>query len=319
MAPTTSVKDFPAIIDQLENFPDVALDFRSESRVIETLLNTTFALQALYPELVSPVCLIILRELGLFKEEKKQDIIRTILTIAPPDNQTIMRSILEKEPLEKVLNWILENTKSDENTLTRQMSTFFKAIPYRDIPRLLDTFTQLEGIHRDFVKKAVPSIRSRILSTVKPLVRHPDANEAKQYITVLNITGGKQVIPLLHELLPKTGNDVTCLEKVLHTIADTGDRAFLHYIEPYLNHTESTIRNLAVDLISALGGAKSIELLAQQVLNRSLSIEEKKHVLSSLAYIDSPAAKQTIKRFGRPFPFGLKNKELQQLAQELKC
>ena len=60
-----------------------------------------------------PVCLLLLRECGRLPEEKRENLVHSILSIAPTDNETIMRVILGKVPLKKVFHWILENTEID--------------------------------------------------------------------------------------------------------------------------------------------------------------------------------------------------------------
>lgn len=314
-----AVKDVLDTCEALARLPNPTLDLNTEIQVLNSLQDTAYVLQSMKPELVAPVCQILLRELGRIPENERKPWRHAILSITPETDESIMRAILKSESFETIARWIIENPHHNDQAIMLRLETLFRSLPYHSLQGVAEAITHFHGVNKIMVRQAITVIRPRMVNCLKALCEDLDPKQAPLYLNSLYMIGGPYTVPLIKHLLTLIHpNNTTCLKIALKAVGDLQDRAYVPFFKAYLQHSDYVIRQMATDIVSSLGGPFSVELLKHQVQNGGLNVEERKFALSRLAAIADPAARKVIKNFSRPWPFGLSDRELRLQAKEIR-
>ena len=314
----TPLADIVQAAQRLTRLPAPEWEFTAEAQTLDCLLEAGMALQGLAPELTPAVCQMVLRELGRFPEEEHERILRATLTLPPPEDETILRVILDRVPCTSVLAWVLESIESDESVIIRRLKSLFRAVPHRDLSALLDAMAALRGPQRNYVAEAAAALEPRVARLVRPQCTCASPAEAAATLKKLTLFSAKRMAPIAHQLLGRiSAADRESIETGLKIMGASGDRSMNAALEPYLSHTNAAVRDTAVQEVSRLGGAYAVEILERRARNKSLDLEERKGILTALGHIPGPASRETLARVARAGIFSAIPGELKRHAAEL--
>lgn len=304
--------------EKLAALPPPSLDLTQETRALDSLLDAGHELSRIEPSLLPLVCQMLLRELGRFPESRREELMFETLAITPPEDETVLRIMVERMPPIKVVKWLLEHTEPNGTHTLKRLERFFRCVPPHAFGELLDGLIELQPTQRDIVTQALAVVGTRIVHLLRPVCESASPPEAARLLVKLSLVGDKSVGPLVSQLLRRIDpSNLVLTETAIKTLAAGGDRAFVASIEPYLEHKSPTIRSTAASALGTLGGTTACERLERQIKQKQLGIEERKAALTALATIDSEEARRILRKFARPSIFGGSPEPLRAHAESL--
>ncbi len=320
-ASTDTTISIPALLhlyERLLELPEPVLDLSTETQTLETLLDVGKELEHLAPKLVPIVCQLVLRELGRIPPEDRNTWLRRILPLAPPEDDALVRALLERVSATQVLSWILAIRDKETEKTVKRLQSLFHAVSYQGAIELVDTLGELDKESIELVKEALPVLRTKIVVVTRPQCADADPDYAACLLKRLSFVGGKQTVPLVAQLLNRLDpGDAAMLELGLTTLAAASDRSMAPTFAFYQDSDTPSIRLLAARILVRLGGSSSIEFVEKQLHKKTIDLEEKKAILTEAARMGTEEVRQLLKRFVRPLLFSRNAKELRRHAAAL--
>ncbi len=291
--------------EKLGALPPPSLDLTQETRALDSLLDAGHELAAIDPTLLPLVCQMVLRELGRFPESRREDLMFETLAITPPEDETVLRILVERVPPIKVVKWLLENPGPSSRHTLKRLERLFRCVPPHAFEELLNGLVKLPEGQRELVTQALAVVGTRIVHLLRPVCESASPAEAAQLLEKLTLVADKSVGPLVSQLLRRIDSEnLVLIEAAIKTLGATGDRAFVASIETHLDHPSPTIRTAAAAALGTLGGAIAFERLERQIKQKHLGLEERKAALAALAALDTEEAWRVLRKFARPSIFG---------------
>lgn len=306
------------VYEGLNELPEPVLDLSTETQTLGTLLDVGKELERLAPQLVPLVCQMLLRELGRIPQPEREKWLRRILPLAPPEDDGVLRAVLERVSARKVLTWILAIPGEGADQSVKRLQSLFHAVSYEGAIELIDSLAGMQGAAAQLVRQALPVLRAKVIAFARPQCACAGPPEAASLLVRLALVGGKQIVPLVTQLIRRIDPaDCATLQRAITVLGEIGDRSLAPTIVPYLDHDDRTIRLLAARELLRLGGESALQSLADMLRARSRDIEEKKAILTEAARTGRSDAARLLKGFARPGLFGRSSKELRRHAAAL--
>ncbi|HAK97190.1 MAG TPA: hypothetical protein DCM87_19925 [Planctomycetes bacterium] len=303
--PEISLHELAGAHENLATLPPPSLDLTQETRAVDSLLDAGHELMSLEPPLVPLVCQMVLRELGRFPETQREALMFETLAMTPPEDETILRMLVERIPPIRIVKWLLAHPEPNGASVVKRLERLFRSVPPHALGGLLEDLVRLESAHRAAVSQALSVVGTRIAHLLRPICENAAPPDAARLLNQLLLAGDKAVAPLVSQLLRRIDqSELTLIEAAIKLLSTTGDRAFVASVEPYLAHASVLLRMAAANAIGTLGGTLACEHLDRVIKQRNAGSDERRTALTALASIDSEEARRRLRKFARPGIFG---------------
>ncbi len=300
-----SLSELAGAYEKLATLPPPSLDLTQETRALDSLLDAGHELVSLEPSMVPLVCQMVLRELGRFPEAQRESLMFETLAMTPPEDETILRMLVERISPIRIVKWLLEHPEPTGASMVKRLERLFRSVPPHALGGLLEDLVRLESAHRAVVSQALCVVGTRIAHLLRPVCENALKSDAARLLGQLLLVGDRAVAPLVSQLLRRIDqSELALIESGIALLSTAGDRAFVASVEPYLNHPSTLLRMAAANAIGKLGGALACEHLERIIKQRSAGNDERKAALTALASIDSEEARRRLRKFARSGFFG---------------
>jgi hypothetical protein len=306
------------LYDRTRGSPEPVLDLSTEQQTLGSLLDVGKELARLAPQLVPLVCTMLVRELGRIPPAEREKWLQAVALMAPPEDDTILRAVLERVPATTVLRWLIERSAGEPEATVKRLQALFHAVSYEQAWQVLDSIREVRGPAAKLCAEAMRILRSKVIAATRGQLERAPAAEANRLLERLRFVGGAQVATIVSKYLGRIApDDVRTLETALTTLAAAEDRSLLPTFAAYLSHEAPEIRAIAVEAIAAFGSESALAHLEAHVRSKALPLEERKDVLSRMAAAKTAAARAVLRRIARAGLFSRVPRALRAHAAEL--